>query len=212
MRQVITIELNGHLYQLDETGYGELRAYLLNAGTKLGANPDRAEIVRDLEQSIGEKLSRYLGPDRSVVAAAEVAQILAEIGPIEGPGVDAAQASANASGSSPTAPTATKRLYLIRDGAMLAGVCNGIAAYFTMDPAFVRVAFVVAAVAEMAYFDRPPVVSIGLYAVLMFLVPYAPPVLDRGGVSTDSQPFARKVQRGVERVKAAFGGLHRNAH
>ena len=82
MRQVITIELNGHLYQLDETGYGELRAYLVSAGTKLGANPDKAEIVRDLEQSIGEKLSRYLGPDRSVVAAAEVAEILAEIGPI----------------------------------------------------------------------------------------------------------------------------------
>jgi phage shock protein C len=37
---------------------------------------------------------------------------------------------------------ATKRLYRIRDGRIVAGVCAGLAAYFGIDPTLVRLAFV----------------------------------------------------------------------
>jgi phage shock protein C len=36
---------------------------------------------------------------------------------------------------------ATKRLYRIRDGRVVAGVCAGLAAYFGVDPTLVRLAF-----------------------------------------------------------------------
>ena len=36
---------------------------------------------------------------------------------------------------------ATKRLYRIRDGRVVAGVCVGLAAYFGVDPTLVRLAF-----------------------------------------------------------------------
>ena len=36
---------------------------------------------------------------------------------------------------------ATKRLYRIRDGRVVAGVCTGLAAYFEVDPTLVRLAF-----------------------------------------------------------------------
>jgi phage shock protein PspC (stress-responsive transcriptional regulator) len=35
----------------------------------------------------------------------------------------------------------TKRLYRIRDGRIIAGVCAGLAAYFGIDPTLVRLAF-----------------------------------------------------------------------
>jgi phage shock protein C len=35
----------------------------------------------------------------------------------------------------------TKRLYRIRDGRIVAGVCAGLAAYFGVDPTLVRLAF-----------------------------------------------------------------------
>jgi phage shock protein C len=35
----------------------------------------------------------------------------------------------------------TKRLYRIRDGRLVAGVCVGLAAYFGVDPTLVRLAF-----------------------------------------------------------------------
>ena len=37
----------------------------------------------------------------------------------------------------------SKRLYRIRDGRMVAGVCAGLAAYFGIDPTLVRLGFVV---------------------------------------------------------------------
>ena len=69
MQKVITINLNGNAYQLDESGYDALRAYLNHADAQLGGNPDKAEIIRDLEQSIAEKCMRFLGPGKSVVSA-----------------------------------------------------------------------------------------------------------------------------------------------
>ena len=36
---------------------------------------------------------------------------------------------------------ATKRLYRIRDGRAVAGVCAGLAAYFGVDPTLIRLAF-----------------------------------------------------------------------
>ena len=72
MQKVISVNLNGHVYQLDESGYERLRAYLGHAEQQLAANPDRAEILADLEQAIADKCQRYLGPHKSVVAADEM--------------------------------------------------------------------------------------------------------------------------------------------
>ena len=91
MQKVITINLNGNAFQLDEHGYEALRAYLEHAEAQLGGNPDASEIIRDLEQSVAEKCQRLLGPGKSVVTTAEITQILREIGPVENGG--AARAS-----------------------------------------------------------------------------------------------------------------------
>src|SRR4029453_3249606 len=83
MQKVISINLNGNAYQLDESGYDTLREYLAGAETALATNPDRAEIIADLEHAIAEKCQRFLGPHKSVVSAAEVDQIVKEMGPID---------------------------------------------------------------------------------------------------------------------------------
>ena len=207
MQKVITIHLNGNAYQLDEHGYEALRAYLENAETQLGGNPDASEILRDLEQSVAEKCQRLLGPGKSVVTTAEIAQILREIGPVESGGA--------APGSSPATSARVpqpKRLYQIREGALLSGVANGLAAYFNIDPTIVRVAFVAAAVVEMANYDRPPMLAIGLYVLLMFLVPYAKTSEERAAAQGASAGLPYKLQRAVEKVKGKFDGLHHKAH
>src|SRR5439155_13207096 len=113
-----------------------------------------------------EKCLRYLGRGKTVVSAAEVDQILREIGPVDG-GPSAAQSgTVTDSAPNPQAPgSAPKRLYQIREGAMISGVCNGLGAYFNIDPTFVRIAFVLAALFHG--------VGILAYLLLMVLVPYA---------------------------------------
>ena len=95
MRSVITISLNGNAYQLDTVGYDALRAYLQVAEQRLAGNPDQAEILADLEQAIADKCNRYLGSHKNVVSADEVAEVIREMGPVDG---GAGEAAAQAGG------------------------------------------------------------------------------------------------------------------
>jgi len=137
MEKVVTINLNGNAYQIEERGYLALVGYLEGAQRQLKDNPDRQEIIADLEQAIAEKCLRFLASRKTVVSAAEVDQIIAEMGPVD-PAVDSTGAGSQA-GPDAGAP---RRLYRIADGAMIAGVCNGIGAYVHVDPTIVRLIFV----------------------------------------------------------------------
>jgi phage shock protein PspC (stress-responsive transcriptional regulator) len=168
MQKVISINLKGNAYQLDESGYETLREYLATAERQLTDNPDRVEIMADLEQAIADKCQRYLASHKTVVTASEVAQIVAEMGPVD------TAAGSDQAGGSPHAGKKTdekqaalpRRLYRILDGAMIAGVCNGIAAFFQVDVTIVRIAFVAAALLTKG-------VGIMAYVVMMFVIPEA---------------------------------------
>jgi phage shock protein PspC (stress-responsive transcriptional regulator) len=170
MQKVVSINLNGHAYQLEESGYEALREYLERAERELENNPDRAEIMADLEQAIAEKCQKFLGPNKSVVSAGEVEEIVKEMGPVEASAGDHANGNGDSGAGrkdknrAQAAPV--KRLYRITDGAMIAGVCNGLAAYFEIDVTIVRIAFVVAAVLTKG-------VGIMAYLIMMFAVPEA---------------------------------------
>ena len=61
-----------------------LRTYLDAAEMQLKDNPDKAEIISDLEQAIADKCNRVLGARKTVVTTDEVKQIIEEMGPVEG--------------------------------------------------------------------------------------------------------------------------------
>jgi hypothetical protein len=109
MQKVITINLNGNAYQLDETAYGLLRTYLDAAELQLKDNPDKAEIISDLEQAIADKCNRVLGARKTVVTTAEVKQIIEEMGPVE-----AAPASPRRKNRNGRAPKPARRSACIR--------------------------------------------------------------------------------------------------
>jgi phage shock protein PspC (stress-responsive transcriptional regulator) len=183
MQKVITVSLNGNAYQLDEDAFACLSRYLDQSAAALAGNPDKAEIIADLEQAIGEKCRRYLHSHKTVVTGTELQQIIAEMGPVDGdPGPAAADSqtaaganfagsgAAGATGSAGSAdappPFVSRRLYQISDGAVLSGVCNGLAAYFAVDVTLVRAIFI-------ALFLVTGGVALLGYVVLMFVVPYA---------------------------------------
>ncbi len=91
MNKVITINLNGNAYPLEENGYEALRTYLDTAARRLEGNPDKAEIIADIEQAIADKFRAVLGANKTVVVTAEVEQIIAEMGPVEDASAPAAE-------------------------------------------------------------------------------------------------------------------------
>ncbi len=185
MQTVNTLSLNGKAYKLEEPGYARLRAYLDEADRVLAQDPDRTEILKDLEQAIGEKCAKTLDAHKDVVSAAEIEQIVAEMGPVE-----AAEMQGGA--STPSAPV-PKKLYQIRDGALIAGVCNGIAAYLNLDVTVVRIAFVVLIFLTGGFW-------ILLYLVMMILVPSADTFEQRAAAR--GAPF--NAQQVIERAKLKY--------
>ena len=183
MQKVISINLNGNAYQLEEPGYEALRAYLERADSRLRSNPDCAEIMADLELAIAEKCGRYLGANKTVLTTAEIDTIIAEMGPVETPEASAqagtstgAGASAGTGSSTGAAPAAGKnerrRLYQIREGAMISGVCNGLAAFLDIDVTVVRLLFVIITFATFGGW-------ILAYLLMAFFIPYADTPEDR---------------------------------
>lgn len=161
MEPVVTINLAGNPYQLDQSAYDVLRAYLDRANTVLASNPDQAEIIRDLEQAVADKCASYLSAHKSVVSNDEMRRILEEMGPVESDDGTEAPGGATASGEAPP-----KKLYRMPEGAWIAGVCNGIAAYLSVDVTWVRIAFVVMGLITHGWL-------LLAYVIAMFVIPTA---------------------------------------
>jgi len=213
MNKVITINLGGNAYQLEEAGYAALGAYLESATARLQGNPDKDEIVADIERAIADKFRALLGSHKSVVETREVAAIIAEMGPVEadraettGPGASGADGPGIAGGTGaqgqerPTSQDSTpRRLYRIREGAQVFGVCNGIAAYFNLDPTMVRIAFLLL-FALMG-------VGLPLYLVLMFVIPEAATPEQKTaayGPPPTAQDFIRRAREGYYETMKDF--------
>lgn len=85
----------------------------------------------------------------------------------------------------------TPRLYRSATDKVIAGVCGGLAQYFSIDPAIVRLAFVVFALAGGA--------SVLLYIVLWIAVPI--------GQGTPAVPLGERGQEVLAAVLIAIGAL-----
>ena len=216
MQKVVIVNLNGIAYHLEESAYAALGEYLKAAEAQLRDNPDRPEIVGDLEQAIAEKFGRFLGSSKNVVTAADMATILEEMGPVhdgasdrsgeadgsagqstEGPSASAREARGRSSGDG----TTTKHLYLMLETGVIGGVCSGIAAYTDRDVTLVRVAVTLAALFEIGFLHTPLVVI--AYIVLMFVIPVADTSEERAaarGIPFNAQQLIDEAKRKFEQI------------
>ena len=160
----ITVTLNRSTLQFDEAAYQRLEQYLDEAGRTLDGNPDQAEILADLEQAVADQCLRRMGPGSGVVTLAELQPALDEVGSVQVPGAPPASEHA--------ARSATRPLQQVSEGAMISGVCKGLARYFGLNVTLLRIAAVLLLFATGGGL-------ILVYLALMILIPYAPP--ERGG-------------------------------
>ncbi len=150
---------------------------------------------------------------KNVVSAAEIALALKEMGPVEAghPAAEPAAAAGVGAGSaepgqadggerppSPADPGAgenagARHLFQIREGAMLSGVCNGLAAYFGVDVTLVRVIFVVFALLTGG-------IGAAVYLVMMIVVPVA--VTAEQMAAAHGKPF--NAEELIGRARAGF--------
>ncbi len=160
MNKVIIIDLVGQAdpYRLHEDAYDALRRYLDHARSRLADDPDQTEVMGDLERSIGAKLTDRLGSDDRILTGEDVTVVLDEVGPV------------GAENGQPTSGVADRirrrRLYRIRQGQQIAGICTGLAAYSEIRIDWIRTIFLLLAV-----------VSVGLFVIVYFIMAFLLPVV-----------------------------------
>lgn len=158
MQTVSHVSLGGHPapFQLDEDGYESLRSYFERARSRLEGDPDRDEILRDLEQSIGDRFVTLLHSGTRVIAGSEVDAILGQVGTVDLDGGNGTVREVQ--------PPGRRRLFRIEQGKWVSGVCEGLAVYSSVGVEWVRTIFVLATVFTGGF-------VILVYLALMFALP-----------------------------------------
>ena len=179
----VTVTLNRSTLQFDEAAFQRLEQYLADARHTLVGNPDRDEILADLEQAVADQCTRRLAAGAAIITLTELQPALEEIGPVQAPG-----ATLSAPGG------AARPLRQVSEGAVISGVCQGFGRYFGLDVTLLRIAAVLLLFATGGG-------MILVYIALMLLMPYAP--LERGGKPLRKIPA--KSRSLVEFIRAKLG-------
>lgn len=166
-RIAITARLNGTTLQFEEAAYTRLESYLAEAATALDGNPDRDEIVADLERAIAERCKARVVDQQRIVTLGQLQPVLDDIGSVQEP--------ETAPSPEPPRRKTSRRLEQVSQGAIVSGVCLGLARYFDVDVTLVRL------IALLLLFVSGGA-AILIYLILMLLLPYAPEQADGGPI------------------------------
>jgi len=121
-----------------------------------------------------------------------MARVLEEMGPVEGDEEQKASGTTSEYASADYGPR--KRLYRIKDHAVISGVCSGIGAYFDLDPNIIRLLFVLFALFTSGF-------GLLVYIILMFAIPSAH--TSEEWAAAHGVPF--NAQEIIDRAKREYG-------
>lgn len=166
MKKTINVNLAGRIFYVEEDAYPVLDTYLSNVKNHFAKFADSEEILRDIEARIAEQLMPEDKETQPIVNLGSVQSIIAGMGKPEDFSETEQGLPEKETTDKPKADATTRRR-LFRDGdkPILGGVASGIAAYFDIDPLWVRLAFV-----AVAFLGGS---AVAIYIVLWIIVPEA---------------------------------------
>jgi phage shock protein PspC (stress-responsive transcriptional regulator)/HSP20 family molecular chaperone IbpA len=173
MKKTISINIGGIIFHIEEDGYEKLKSYLSSIQKYFSSFADSKEIVSDIEGRIAERFfNKQKAENKQVISLSDVDELIAAMGtvadfeaieqaediladPLESapaqasaPQPETASASSSTYSAPRTEPVTSsitpKKLYRDLRRKLLGGVAAGLAHYFTIDPIWVRLAFLFA--------------------------------------------------------------------
>ncbi len=147
MEKIISVNLAGRVLPIEEDAYLLLNHYFESLRAYFAATESADEIVGDIESRVSEMLSDYLHAGAPAVNVLHVSQVKARMGSVEdfraADGGEPENSTGQTGNVPPPAGILRDRFARNSGDKMLGGLCSGIAAYFHIDPALVRVLFAV---------------------------------------------------------------------
>ncbi len=170
MKKTISINIGGVVFYIEEDGYEKLKNYLSSVQRYFSAFEDSNEILSDIEGRVAERfIAKQKAESKQVISLDDVNELIAAMGSVAdfeaieqaedllteplaaASGRTQSAASDRLYTSPPIAETfapnsagaasAPRRLYRDLRRKLIGGVASGVAHYFTVDPLWVRLAF-----------------------------------------------------------------------
>lgn len=134
MKKTFTINISGSVFHIEEDAYEVLQKYMSNLKHHFGNTEEGKEITADIEARIAELFLEKSSETKNVVTLDWVNEVVETMGTFD-ENMDEESDSTQTQGQ----PKRKKRLYRDPEQSVLGGVCSGLAAYFNMDIAIVRI-------------------------------------------------------------------------
>jgi phage shock protein PspC (stress-responsive transcriptional regulator) len=183
MNRTTRITIGGRVFHIEDDGFELLNAYLQSLRVFFAANPDRDEIMGDIEARIAERFAELSAPGAESIPAATVRAVMDSIGSPADLGDDDAPVEEG---------TLPRKLFRDPRSGVLAGIAAGLAAYLDLDVRVIRALF---AIGVLLYG-----VGAAVYFVLWLVVPAAVTTADElrmRGAPVNLAGIARRFQERV---------------
>ncbi|MBX3256963.1 MAG: PspC domain-containing protein [Chitinophagaceae bacterium] len=175
MKKVININFQGRVIPIEETAFEILKQYIESLRRYFAREEGRDEIINDIENRIAELFDEKLKKGAVCITDENVNEVMISMGRPEdfeeqegsqetNGGYAKAEGQQYSSSVPPHAEAEVKRLSRAENDKVLGGVCAGIAHYFKIDPAVVRIIFAVVAFGGFGF-------GILLYLILWIILP-----------------------------------------
>ncbi len=198
MNKTISINLGGMFFHIDEDAYQKLSRYF--DAVKRSLSPDgREEIMKDIESRIAELFQERIQNEKQVIGLVEIDAVISIMGQPEDYKID----EETAKPIDFSIPSKAKKLYRDKENSIIGGVASGFGHYFTIDPVWIRLLFVIIVVAG---FGSP----ILIYLILMIIIPEAITTsqkLEMKGEDVTISNIERKVKEGIDEITDKFGKI-----
>jgi phage shock protein PspC (stress-responsive transcriptional regulator) len=163
MKKIININFYSRVIPIEETAYEILQQYVESLRRYFANEEGREEIISDIENRFSELFADKLKKGAACITDEDVNAIIASMGrpeefagepeqpsthagPTAGSGSGAGSGSTGGTGSGPQPGHGSyeepRRLFRAANDKVLGGVCAGLANYLKLDPAIVRLLFV----------------------------------------------------------------------
>jgi phage shock protein PspC (stress-responsive transcriptional regulator) len=167
MNKTLNINLAGLIFHIDEEAFNQLERYLETLKRQFRKTEGGNEIVSDIETRIAELFRERTTESKEVINLTDVLEVIEVMGQPEDY-IDSDEQSAQT--EIPPGYSRSKRIFRDPDNRVIGGVSSGVAAYFNIDPIWIRLLFII------LLFSGPGFL---VYIIMWIVIPKAKTTADK---------------------------------
>ena len=196
MKKTSSINIGGIILHIEEDAYERLNGYIKLLEKHFQKYPEKADIIGDIEQRIGELLTEELSGKEAIITLKHVEKIIAIMGNPE----DFDTSDTEENDEQPlTTEKKPKKLFRNPEGKIIGGIASGFAVYLTIDPLIIRLALIILTLFGAGF-------PIPLYIILWILIPEAQSrtqKMEMMGESITIESIKKNAQNSIDDIKSS---------